>query len=119
MGQTETRVDGDLSCFQCYAFYLIEIIKIKNDIFIKKYCYCGTSTSPLRKDIIYSILRFDFFKESRCHKEQEIMLYENNNIINYCIQCKQFLCDKCSIKHNHKTFIKPKILLQIVNFIEK
>ena len=110
MGQSQIKsnLDGDLCCYQCYAFYLIEIIETTNDILIKKYCYCGISTSSLTKDIIYSILKFDFYKTIKCHMAQDIYSYDDNNIINYCIKCEQFLCDECSTKHNHKTFINVK-----------
>ena len=115
MGQSQSHIksnlDGDLCCYQCYAFYLFEIIETTNDILIRKYCYCGISTSSLSKDIIYSILNFDFYKTTKCHMNQETYsndLNDDNNIINYCIQCKQFLCDICSTKHSHKTFIHAK-----------
>ena len=113
-GEIKSNLDGNLCCYQCYSFYLIEIIETTNDILIKKYCYCGISTSPLNKHIIYSILKFDFYKNIKCHTTQEI--YDDNIIINYCIQCKQFLCGECSIKHNHKIFINAKEVISKCNF---
>ena len=113
-GEIKSNLDGNLCCYQCYSFYLIEIIETTNDILIKKYCYCGISTSSLNKHIIYSILKFDFYKNIKCHTTQEI--YDDNIIINYCIQCKQFLCGECSIKHNHKIFINAKEVISKCNF---
>ena len=75
---------------------------------IRKYYHCGISTSLFRKDKIYSILKFDFYKTTKCHITQELYSSDNNIIINYCIQCKQFLCGECTSKHNHKTFINAK-----------
>ena len=114
MGQISNKfsnlnnITGDFICNKCNTYLLLELIQTKNEILIRRYCCCGTLTSYINEDIQFFLKSFDFYKGYRCHQILKLAEYGDTNITKYCLECKQFLCDECALKHEHKSFIEAK-----------
>ena len=101
----------DFICNKCYTHLLIELIPIKDNkdnILIRRYCFCGTLTTCVNEEKILLIQRNDFYQGTRCHQIFNLAEYKNPNITKYCLNCSNFLCDECALKHEHKNFIEAK-----------
>ena len=105
------NITCDFICNKCNTHLLLELIQTKNEILIRRYCCCGALTSYINEDIQFFLKSLDFYEGCRCHQILKLAEYGDTNITKYCLECKQFLCDECALKHEHKSFIEAKNFL--------
>ena len=96
---------GDLFCSKCNSHLLLELIQLKEEIMLRRHCFCGTLTTYINDDIKFLITPQNFYQGYRCH--QEMILFDNVNpyIKKYCVECDSFICEDCFKKHEHKNII--------------
>jgi hypothetical protein len=88
-----------IACEKCHCHFLLEIITLENNIFIRKYCFCGESTSPINNthiDILYDIEKY-----KDCHVRCSCDQKSSKPVYKYCNDCLRFFCEDCTIRHNH------------------
>ena len=91
-----------IACDKCHCHFLLEFITLENNIFIRKYCFCGESTSPMNNSKIEILYDIEEYKKIRCSCSFSI-----KKISKYCNDCQRFFCEECIIKHNHHKIIDP------------
>ena len=103
MGQKQ--LNASLSCNKCYNHYIIEIITNKNNFLIRRFCYCGETTT----DVNYThkqlhLLKFKYYRLCSCYSKSKTK---------YCYDCKKFICDNCLKLHknNHNKIMLSKFVL--------
>ena len=87
-----------IACDKCHCHFLLEIMTMENNIFIRKYCFCGESTSPINNtgiDILYDIEKY-----KECHVRCSCQI-SSKTVYKYCNDCLRFFCEECTIRHNH------------------
>lgn len=71
-----------ITCEKCHCHFLLEIITLENNIFIRKYCFCGESTSPINNtkiDILYDIEKY-----KKCHVLCSCDQKSSKTVYKYC-----------------------------------
>ena len=86
-----------LACDKCHCHFLLEIITMENNILIRKYCFCGESTSPINNLNIEILYEIEKYKKLRCSCNMRAL----KAVYKYCNDCQQFFCEDCTIKHSH------------------
>ena len=100
---------SDFICPICQSHLLIELIQTKNEILIRRYCFCGTITTNINKDLKFFLqIKEEICRGIKYHQAFKLTGYDNQKITKYCYECSKFFCDTCASKHNHKKLIDAK-----------
>ena len=103
---------SDLICNKCFTHLLIELIQVKNNaILIRRYCFCDTLTAFTSKDCNLWFLRNNLYHEIKCQQITKLKGCGRHGENNYCTKCSNFLCNECTLTHEHKDFIELKTFL--------
>ena len=100
-------LDGDLICEKCLSHLLLEIAQYGGNIILKKYCFCGKSTSILDYKVEYLLLKFNYYDEMY-NSNNKLKCGDTHHITKYCYLCHKFFCQKCSNSHQHKNLTNTK-----------
>ena len=102
--QSQKQIISDIPIFLCpfCKAKKPKIIDIKknlntNSIYITLLCQCITNPKIISLNEFYQILNYQNFSIYKCYK------HKDKNGIEYCENCKYFLCDIC--KDYHKDFV--------------
>lgn len=85
-----------IACDKCHCHFLLEIITMESNILIRKYCFCGESTSPINISKIEFLYDIGIHKKLRCSCSVAL-----KQVYKYCNDCQLFFCEDCTINHNH------------------
>ena len=96
-----------IACDKCHCHFLLEIITMEDNIFIRKYCFCGESTSPINNQKIQILYDIEEYKKLRCFCSTQSLKI----VYKYCNDCQRFFCEDCTIKHNHHKQMDPNNFL--------
>ena len=99
---------SDFICPICQGHLLLELIQTKNEILIRLYCYCGTITTNINKDLKFFLQIKNSCQGTKCRQTFKLTGYDNPNLTKYCHECSSFFCDRCASKHYHKNIIDAK-----------
>ena len=101
---------GDLICPKCNSQILIEIIQSKERFILRYYCLCGTFTTNINGKITLLMKSSNIYQICRCQaiNNNDFISYNDSSIKKYCVECDNFLCDKCLKMHKHKNIIDAK-----------
>ena len=106
---------GKLACKICHTHYLLELLTSEKNILLRKYCFCGESTSEINNNIKKELMKdFNYNEDNKCkciHKSELDIIDERKTISQYCNDCNEYLCKDCTNKHNHKNLIDPNLFL--------
>lgn len=100
-------LDGDLICEKCLSHLLLEITQYGGNIILKKYCFCGKSTSILDKKVENLLLKFNYY-DTMYNSNKKLKCGDTHHITKYCYLCHKFFCQKCSSTHQHKNLTNTK-----------
>ena len=98
--------DYDLCCDKCGSHYLFEIF-CKENIFLRKYCFCGESISEINNHIQFLLIKKAHFVKSN-QSSSSFGLSNYDNCTKYCPKCNLFLNDEFAVKHEHKNLVNSK-----------
>ena len=101
MSTNELKENQSYSCTDCSS--VIEILELddaNNTLFFK--CPLHGQKEMAIKDYLNNMKKNTFLYSicSSCKKNQNEV--NNNEIFNYCIQCKLVLCNNCKVNHDQK-----------------
>jgi len=105
---------GILTCKKCHTYYLLELLTNEKDILLRKYCFCGESTSQINSNMKMDLMQdFNFYKNYKCKCIPEMgdNIDEKKTISKYCNECNEYLCKDCIKNHNHTNLISPNLFL--------
>ena len=105
---------GKLACKKCHTHYLFEILTSEKDILLRKYCFCGESTSQINNNMKMELMKdFNYNEDNKCKciSEMGYNIDERKIISQYCNDCNEYLCKDCTNKHNHTNLIDPNLFL--------
>ena len=107
---TKYRINAmsDFICPICQSHLLLELIQTKNQILIRRYCFCGTITTNINKDLKLFLQIKNSCQGTKCRQAFKLTGYDNPNLTKYCHECSSFFCDRCASQHNHKKIIDSK-----------
>ena len=92
-------INGDFVCEKCLKHYYLKLVSKERNILLKGYCYCGEITT-----YIETWKNLSLFKQLNFHIK--LCIGGDNNFdkkpTKFCNDCKNFFCEKCLSKHNHK-----------------
>jgi len=80
-----------MKCLKCNLIYNISISEFSNSIIF----HCNNCKSEEKFELL------SFKKSFRCNECKKQII--ENNLINYCFQCKQNICSDCSKAHTKKS----------------
>jgi len=110
-----SAIKGTLACKECHTHYLLELLTNEKDILLRKYCFCGESTSQINNNMKLKFMKdLNFFTDNKCkciYKSELDIIDKRNTISKYCNDCKTYLCKDCINKHEHKNLIDPNLFL--------
>ena len=86
-----------MKCIKCNLIYNISISEFSNSIIF----YCNNCKSEEKFELL------NFEKSFRCYECKNQIT--ENNLINYCFQCKKNICSDCSKVHSKKCNSKSNI----------
>ena len=92
-GNNNNTLD-DFICCKCKSKLLLELIRTKKEILLRCNCFCGTLTTNIKEDMKF------IFGNIVCQKNHYPK--EFSDVKKYCIKCNNFLCDECSLVHEHE-----------------
>ena len=107
-------IKGSLACKQCHTYYLLELLTTEKDIFLRKYCFCGESTTQINNnmklELIQELYIFNDYK-CKCILKTENNITQKKTISKFCNDCNKYLCKDCIKEHVHINLIDPNLLL--------
>ena len=108
-------IKGSLACKQCHTHYLLELFTTETDILLRKYCFCGESTTQINNNMRLELIQeLSFFNDCKCRcilNTRNNNIEQNKIISKYCNDCNEYLCKDCIKNHNHTNLINPNLLL--------
>ena len=102
--ENELKENESYACTECSSFIEITSLDDINNIISFKCPSHGTKTMTI-KDYLEKMKKNTFLYSecSSCKKKQNEI--NNNEIFNYCTNCKIIICNKCIINHDRKHYI--------------
>jgi len=107
-------IKGSLACKKCHTHYLLELITTEPNILLRKYCFCGESTTQINNNMKLELIQeLSFFNDYKCKciLETENNVAQKKTISKFCNDCNEYLCKDCFKVHNHTNLIAPNLLL--------
>ena len=107
-------IKGCLACKQCHTHYLLELLTTEPNILLRKYCFCGESTTQINNNMKLELIQeFSFFNDYKCKciLGTEDNVAQKKAISKFCNDCNEYLCKDCFKIHNHTNLIAPNLLL--------
>ena len=107
-------IKGCLACKQCHTYYLLELLTTEPNILLRKYCFCGESTTQINNNMKLELIQeFSFFNDYKCKciLGTEDNVAQKKAISKFCNDCNEYLCKDCFKIHNHTNLIAPNLLL--------
>ena len=107
-------IKGCLACKQCHTYYLLELLTTEPNILLRKYCFCGESTTQINNNMKLELIQeFSFFNDYKCKciLGTEDNVAQKKAISKFCNDCNEYLCKDCLKMHSHTNLIAPNLLL--------
>ena len=84
-------IKGSLACKQYHTYqYLLEILTTETDILLRKYCFCGESTTQINNnmklELIQELFLFNDYK-CECILKTENNIAQKKTISKFCNDC--------------------------------